>query len=726
MTGNTDQIRIILINIHGLLKGSGLEIGRDADNGGQTKYVFEFAEHLSQHPKVKHVHIFTRLIDDRDLSPEYAEPLEVLNSKLDIRRIAFGGKKYRLKEQLWDHLDDFVNQAIQHIKEYKIYPDWIHSHYGDAGYAAVELSKILNIPFTHTGHSLGIHKKQKMTGEGMSETEAEKKFKFSQRIAAEEATLMLSQFIITSTEQEIASYEEYNNFSSAQYHVIPPGIDTGKFFPYYQEKVNENNIEPEELQRKYWVSEYIEKFLINPRKPVIMALSRPDRRKNLHTLIDVYGQDQELQSLANLVIFAGIRKDIKQMPDSEKAVLTNILLSMDKYDLYGKLAIPKKHDVENEVDTIYRYCAEKRGAFVNLTYYENFGLTTIEAGASGLPVVVTRNGGPREIIPICKNGVLVDPINPGEIKSALVKILTNQSLWKQYSNNGIINVQKHFSWERHVQKYLQLVQENFAVMEKTKDENKKMGSFHLRGELSRMLVADVDGTLIYPEKQNPGMTKLFKSLRKRNKGTVFALASGRNLDLVKDAIVQYNIPNPDIIISSVGSEIFYLYPDLLKDKGWANFLKRRWKRDTIVEALKSVSWLRLQEEEAQKEFKISYYFKEKHYNEDEIRETLSRSWNQVNIIKSHGAFLDILPKQASKGHALLFLCHKWAIPLDQVVAAGDSGNDLDMFRGSVKGIVVGNYSLEMAQLKAKNNLYIAKQAAAAGITEGLGHYGFKF
>jgi len=726
MPDSKDQFCIILVNVHGLLKGSGLEIGRDADNGGQTKYVFEFADHLSRRPEIKQVHIFTRLIDDKALSPEYAAPLEVLNPKLDIRRILFGGKKYKLKEQLWDHLDEFVNQAIKHIKEHKIYPDWIHSHYGDAGYVAVDLSKILNVPFTHTGHSLGIHKRNKLIGQGMSEQEAEKKFKFSKRIAAEEATLMVSQFIITSTEQEIASYEEYRNYSSAQYHVIPPGIDTTKFFPYYQEKIDETLIEPEELQRKYWVGEYIEKFLTNPHKPVIMALSRPDRRKNLHTLIDVYGQYQELQSLANLVIFAGIRKDINKMPESEKEVLTNILLLMDKYDLYGKLAIPKKHDVENEVDTIYRYCAEKRGAFVNLTLYENFGLTTLEAGASGLPVVITQNGGPSEIIPICQNGILVDPMKPREIKTALVKILTDEDQWKQYSNNGIINVQKNFSWESHVERYLQLVNDNIGLLEQEKTGHRKLHSSHLSGELKRMIVTDIDGTLILPEKQNPGLEELINSLKQRKKGTVFAVASGRHSDLVQDAIKKYKFPQPDIIISSVGSEIFYRCPDLLEDKAWANFLRKHWKRAAIVQQLENVSWLRPQEEEAQKEFKISYYYEEKDYSEDELRQSLSKNWHQINAIKSHGTFLDILPKKASKGHALIFLCHKWAIPIDQVVAAGDSGNDLDMFRGSVKGIIVGNYSAELKNLKPKNNIYIATQEAAAGILEGLEHYGFKF
>lgn len=183
---------------------------------------------------------------------------------------------------------------------------------------------------------------------GGSEEELEKKFKFKQRIDAEEKTLELSEFIVTSTEQEIETYKPYKNFDLAKYHAISPGIDTSKFVPYYHRE-QDSNKQMEEEQRKYWVAETISKFLINPHKPFILALSRPHRHKNLHTLIEVYGKDKELQSIANLVIFAGIRKDISQMPESEKDVLTDLLLLMDKYDLYGKMAIPKKHDVENEV-----------------------------------------------------------------------------------------------------------------------------------------------------------------------------------------------------------------------------------------------------------------------------------------------------------------------------------------------------------------------------------------
>ncbi|HAV63823.1 MAG TPA: glycosyl transferase family 1, partial [Verrucomicrobiales bacterium] len=93
----------------------------------------------------------------------------------------------------------------------------------------------------------------------------------------------------------------------------------------------------------------LEKFFSHPDRPVILTICRPDRKKNIDGLIHAYGTDRELQAMANLAIFAGIRKDIADMPAGEKDVLTEILLLMDKYNLYGRLAIPKKHDAEWEV-----------------------------------------------------------------------------------------------------------------------------------------------------------------------------------------------------------------------------------------------------------------------------------------------------------------------------------------------------------------------------------------
>lgn len=719
------KLRISLINIHGLLKGSGLEIGRDADNGGQTKYVYELAEFLSQHEDVEHVDLFTRLIDDPNLSPEYAVPIEKINEKLSIRRIPFLGKKYKSKEQLWEGLDTFVSGIVQHIKLHDIFPNWIHSHYGDAGYVAGELSTILNIPFAHTGHSLGFHKKKKLLENGSVEQEIEKKFKFKQRIAAEEKTLELSEFIVTSTEQEIETYRPYKNFDLGKYQAISPGIDTSKFVPYYHRE-QDSVKQMEEEQRKYWVAETISKFLINPHKPIILALSRPDRHKNLHTLIEVYGKDKELQSIANLVIFAGIRKDIAKMPESEKDVLTDLLLLMDKYDLYGKMAIPKKHDVENEVSIIYRYAAEKRGVFVNLALHENFGLTVIESASSGLPVVVTKNGGPSEIIPTCQNGEIVDPLDENQIKKALRNILTNENKWKYYSNNGAINIQKYYSWLSHVDHYVELVKENLSASSGSgikKQQYPNINIQRLKRKVDHLFVTDIDGTLIEPKLNNPGFLELKEHLSNRTDKMAFALASGRNLALIKKIIEEESLPLPDFIICAVGTEIYYTNgKDYILDKGWANFLDGRWKRDEVVDRLSEIPWLRMQEEEAQNPYKISYYYDKEKYDYNQLVDALGGGWYKINIIPSHGEFIDFIPKRASKGNAIKFLCRKWSISLSNVIAAGDSGNDIDMFRGAVKGIIVGNRSLELAEYETTKSIYVAKNSASSGILEGLKHY----
>ena len=111
---------------------------------------------------------------------------------------------------------------------------------------------------------------------------------------------------------------------------------------------------------------------------------------------------------------------------------------------------------------------------------------------------------------------------------------------------------------------------------------------------------------------------------------------------------------------------------------------------------------------------------------DQLREALASIWHRSNMITSHGQFLDILPKRASKGQALKFICQKWSIPMDCVYAAGDSGNDIEMFRGPVKGIIVGNRAEELNFIKPGKSIFLADGPAAEGIAEGLLYYGFEF
>ncbi len=44
------------------------------------------------------------------------------------------------------------------------------------------------------------------------------------------------------------------------------------------------------------------RFLRNPRKPAILAMSRPDAKKNITTLVKAFGENPTLRELANLVL----------------------------------------------------------------------------------------------------------------------------------------------------------------------------------------------------------------------------------------------------------------------------------------------------------------------------------------------------------------------------------------------------------------------------------------
>lgn len=717
-------MRIHLISLHGLFRGKNLEIGRDADNGGQIIYVMELARELSRQSEVQSVHLFTRRIEDKRLSPDYAVEVEQVNEKLDIRRIACGGKKYLPKEKLWPHLDEFVSNAIQHIKSENILPDWIHSHYADAGYVASELSAYLHIPYAHTAHSLGKPKLKKLLNAGMMREEAYEKYAFQRRFEAEESTLANAEFIVTSTHQEISQFDDYENTKLCEYHVIPPGLNFQRYYPYYEDVLETTHKSEEEKQAMLMVKERVERFLSDPSKPVILTICRPDRKKNIDGLIHAYGTDPELQSISNLVIFAGIRGDIVNMPQGEKEVLTQILLLMDKYNLYGRLAIPKKHDTEWEVPEIYRFCARRKGVFVNLALTEPFGLTILEATSCGLPVVATKHGGPSESLPRCQNGALVDPENVKEVQEALKRILIDEENWQALSNAGIKNVRKHYSWTTHSKNYLELVTENRKVSQGVgvKNVSKDWRAKHPLKNATAMLITDIDGTLISETGENDGLEEFKEILRTRGHKFVFGLATGRSLSMVRDVLEEYEVPLPDLVISSVGASIYYGLDVNLLDKGWQQHIKFRWQRDQIERAALKCPGLELQEEIHQKPCKISFYIHSELFNYAELQKALGPLEARVNVMISRNAFLDILPKRASKGKAVRYLSQKWSIPLGQTIVCGDSGNDLDMFHGSAQGVVVKNCSAEMEPLRKSKRIYFTEAPASAGVIEALRHY----
>jgi sucrose-phosphate synthase len=714
---------IQMFSVHGLLRADNMELGHDADTGGQINYVVELCRTLSAHPGVRKVDLFTRLIQDKTCSDDYARPVERVNDTFRILRIQCGGRKYIRKELLWPLLDEFVDKTVKFIRKERDIPDIVHGHYADGGYVARELAGFFGVPFVFTGHSLGKTKKERLLAQGADKEELNRKFRIDHRIEVEERLLAAADLVVTSTGQEKEEqFGLYANQALPCYAVIPPGIDLDRFYPFYHDRFPDSREREKTLFARASITRELERFFQHPDRPMILMLCRPDKRKNIQGLVKAYGESPELQAMANLAVFAGIRKDISEKEDSERDVLTDMLLLLDRYNLYGKMAIPKKHDFEIEVPELYRIAALKRGVFVNPALTEPFGLTLLEALACGLPIVATDNGGPRDIVANCDSGTLVDPRNTTAIAGAIRDILVHPETWETYSRNGILKTREVYSWQNHAATYLKQMSalRSGKVIRSAQAERLPAAVGKKFSAFDTLLVTDIDNTLIGgPARDRAALMDL---LEKQSGKVGFGVATGRMFDSTLDILKTNGIPLPDVIVSCVGSQINY-GPSLSPDRGWETHISREWKPAGIKACMESLDFVRPQEPGVQGAFKLSYIMEPGQNRLARIHDLLTRNRLRYSLIYSHQRYLDILPFRASKGKAVRYLSYKWEIPLNRFLVCGDSGNDAEMLSGDTRGVVVANYSPELESLKSNRTVYFSKKGHAAGIMDGMRRYG---
>ena len=429
------------------------------------------------------------MIEDSTVSADYARPEEILGDHARIIRLRCGPRRYLRKESLWPYLDQLVDRVLLFLREQKRLPDVIHSHYADAGYVGMQLSQLLGIPQIHTGHSLGRSKQQQLLAQGRKPQALERQFNFHRRIAAEEAVLQQRQ-------------PDHNQHSSGKRRAIWLVYELSAracgCYPARNRYIAFCSAQPPDSSRTRRSRRLIDRFLAHPRRPLVLAICRPEIRKNLGALIAAFGHSAKLREQANLAIVAGNRDDIRALDDAQSEVMTDLLLDIDRYDLWGKVALPKQHKPA-DIPGFYRLAARRRGVFVNPALTEPFGLTLIEAAASGLPAVVTEDGGPRDILAHCKNGLLVNPTDVGAIAAAIEYVLAEPSRWQRWARSGIAGVKNHYTWDAHVRKYLSALS---RLLHHERKRIRRNIAIHQRPQrhplplVSQMLISDIDNTLL--------------------------------------------------------------------------------------------------------------------------------------------------------------------------------------------------------------------------------------
>lgn len=700
------KLKIALISLHGLIRAKDPELGRDADTGGQILYVLELARELAAHPNVSEVELLTRQIVDPKIDDDYAKIEEPIAENAKIVRIPFGPKRYIRKESLWPYIEMFIDQTLAHFRRSGL-PDVIHGHYADAGRAGAQLANLLHVPFVFTGHSLGRVKRQRLSLGNVDAKALEKKYKFNTRIDAEEIALETATMVVTSTSQEVQQqYEMYDHYVPSRMEVIPPGVNLNSFSP----RGDDWKTPP--------IADDLGRFLHEPDKPMILTMARLDERKNLEKMVEVYGESKQLQERANLVMFMGTRDDYYDLPKAHRTIIENVLHLIDRYDLYGKIAYPKSLK-PREIPDLYRYAESLKGVFVNPALTEPFGLTLLEAGATGLPIVATNDGGPRDIIANCRNGLLIDPLDNEAIEHALLRALTEPEQWAEWSANGINGTREYYSWKNHATRYLRDLTDILA--HSSEPVLKGRPRARRLPEFDRLIITDLDDTLTGGDESS--LAALIE-LIKENDHIGFGVATGRRLGSAMEMIDELGLPRPDLIDTDCGTQLHY-GDNLTPDRSWQNQIGYAWQPDEIRKVLDELPGLFLQDDEKQAEYKISYTVDtKKSPKATKIKKILREAGLRAKVVMSHGMYLDVIPVRGGSDLSMRHVLWKWGFVPEHVLVAGDSGNDAGMLLGRTLGVVVANHSKELNRLRNRPRIYFAKSPRAAGILEGIEYYNF--
>jgi sucrose-phosphate synthase len=238
----------------------------------------------------------------------------------------------------------------------------------------------------------------------------------------------------------------------------------------------------------------------------------------------------------------------------------------------------------------------------------------------------------------------------------------------------------------------------------------------------RLVVCDIDNTLTG---DRAALADFLTWLEENRHRVAFGIATGRVLQRTTEVLEEWGIPLPDVLITAVGSEIFYGRGLPVEDLGWRHRIDHAWDPSMIKDCLREISGLRLQPKKDQREFKVSYFVDPAVWpGKGRLRSLLKDHGLRASIVYSHQKFLDVLPNRASKGRAVKYVAERWGFSPDQVLVAGDSGNDATMLRGVGRGVVVGNYSPELRSLRGRGDIYFAQAEHARGVLEGIEQFDF--
>ena len=467
------------------------------DTGGQIVYILdqvralekEMQKQIYNHgldiqPKIL---ILTRLIPEAgDTTCNVAEEPVHDTDNVHIIRVPFRRRDGSIlphwisRFEVWPYLERFADEAREEVlRRLGRRPDLVIGNYSDGNLVSYLMAKSLGVTQCTIAHAL---EKTKYLYSALYWKEMEEQYHFSCQFTADLIAMNAADFIITSTYQEIAGssdvvgqYESYSSFTmpglqrvlqgidafDPKFNIVSPGADENV---YFSSEEHERRFEEhqEEITSLLYGGHHSEGrgVLADREKPVLFSMARLDRIKNLTGLVQWFGENEQLRQMTNLVIIGGNVDPAKSGDEEERAQIHRMHELFETYGLDEQVRWLGLRLDKNLSGELYRCIADHHGVFVQPAYFEAFGLTVIEAMASGLPTFATRYGGPLEIIVDGVSGFHIDPNHGDASSEKLLKFFqrceVEKEYWQQIADGGIQRVKSHYTWSLYAKRLLSL------------------------------------------------------------------------------------------------------------------------------------------------------------------------------------------------------------------------------------------------------------------------------
>ena len=232
-----------------------------------------------------------------------------------------------------------------------------------------------------------------------------------------------------------------------------------------------------------------------------------------------------------------------------------------------------------------------------------------------------------------------------------------------------------------------------------------------------LLATDLDGTFLAGDPED--RLSLYQTIAAHPE-IKLAYVTGRSLEAVLPLLADPTLPQPDYIIADVGATL--VHGDSLQPiQPLQSVVDVRWPGESQVAS--AIEPFGLERQDVPQARRCSYFCTPEQAANPALREIADELG--CDLLYSAELYLDFLPKGVNKGSSLQALADWLELDHDQVLAAGDTLNDLSMLSASFHGVCVGQSEAALLEATRSHSRTLhASRPGCGGILEAFAHFGF--